>query len=187
MANLDEKNTDQAASWNGNSGRVWTERQAFMDRLLAPVSEALFASLDITPGMRAIDIGCGTGGTTLALAQRIGPEGHALGLDISAPMLARAVLTAAFLTTPYVRAGGLGSRLAAAPHRACVVALLLAVVFCLLLPGWRAVVGAAVAVLVFVLWRRACLQRLGGMTGDTCGALTELVEAAVLIVCVCVG
>ena len=68
-----------------------------------------------------------------------------------------------------------------------ILALLLAVVFCLLLPGWRAVVGAAVAVLVFVLWRRACLQRLGGMTGDTCGALTELVEAAVLIVCVCEG
>jgi adenosylcobinamide-GDP ribazoletransferase len=114
------------------------------------------------------------------------PRGAWIVLPL-APMLARAVLTAAFLTTPYVRAGGLGSRLAAAPHWACVVALLLAVVFCLLLPGWRAVVGAAVAVLVFVLWRRACLQRLGGMTGDTCGALTELVEAAVLIVCVCVG
>ena len=90
MANLDDKNTDQAASWNGNSGRVWTERQAFMDRLLAPVSTALFASVDITPGMRAIDIGCGTGGTTLELARRAGPGGHVLGLDISAPMLARA-------------------------------------------------------------------------------------------------
>ena len=90
MANLDEKNADQSASWNGGSGRVWTERQAFMDRLLAPVSEALFASLDIKLGMRAIDIGCGTGGTTLELARRVGPGGHVLGLDISAPMLARA-------------------------------------------------------------------------------------------------
>ena len=90
MANLDDKNAAQAASWNGDSGRVWTERQAFMDRLLAPVSEVLFASLDLTSGMRVIDIGCGSGGTTLDLAQRVAPTGQVLGLDISAPMLMRA-------------------------------------------------------------------------------------------------
>lgn len=90
MAELDDKNAAQAASWNGSSGRVWTERQAFMDRLLAPVSEVLFASLELKPGMRVIDIGCGSGGTTLELARRVGPTGQVLGLDISAPMLARA-------------------------------------------------------------------------------------------------
>ena len=90
MENLDDKNAAQAASWNGDSGRVWTERQAFMDRLLAPVSEVLFASLDLTSGMRVIDIGCGSGGTTLDLAQRVAPTGQVLGLDISAPMLMRA-------------------------------------------------------------------------------------------------
>lgn len=114
------------------------------------------------------------------------PRGAWIALPLVA-MLARAALTAAFLTTPYVRSGGLGSRLAAAPRRACVVALLLAAAFCLLLPGWRAMFGAAMAVLVFLLWRHACLQRLGGMTGDTCGALTEWVEAVVLIICVCEG
>ncbi|MFT4248813.1 MAG: adenosylcobinamide-GDP ribazoletransferase, partial [Pseudomonas sp.] len=34
---------------------------------------------------------------------------------------------------------------------------------------------------VFALWRHACRKRLGGMTGDTCGALAELVEVAVLV------
>ena len=90
MSNLDEKNASQAAAWNGDSGRTWTERQVFMDRLLAPVCEALFASSDIKAGMRAIDIGCGTGSTTLELARAVGPGGHVLGVDISAPMLARA-------------------------------------------------------------------------------------------------
>jgi len=90
VATLDEKNADQAASWNGSSGRAWTERQAFMDRLLQPVSDALLASPDIRAGIRVVDIGCGTGGTTLELARLVGPEGHVLGLDISAPMLARA-------------------------------------------------------------------------------------------------
>ena len=37
-----------------------------------------------------VDIGCGCGSTTIALAQRTGPVGHVLGIDISAPMLARA-------------------------------------------------------------------------------------------------
>ncbi|MGP1667005.1 MAG: adenosylcobinamide-GDP ribazoletransferase, partial [Rhodanobacter sp.] len=94
-----------------------------------------------------------------------------------APVLARATLTAAFLSTPYVRSGGLGTALVAAPRRACLAALLGVVALCLWLPGWRGVVVWLVAALVFMVWRHTCLQRLGGMTGDPCGALTELIEA----------
>ncbi|MFC4765153.1 adenosylcobinamide-GDP ribazoletransferase [Dyella koreensis] len=98
-----------------------------------------------------------------------------------APLLGRAVLTVAFLTTPYVRSGGLGSGLMDAPALACLSMLAMAVLFCLS-AGWRgAWVLVAVAVL-FLLWRRACMHRLGGMTGDTCGALAELTEAVVLVV-----
>jgi adenosylcobinamide-GDP ribazoletransferase len=42
----------------------------------------------------------------------------------------------------------------------------------------------ATAALVFLAWRRACMQRLGGITGDTAGALAEITEAAVLVVLV---
>jgi ubiquinone/menaquinone biosynthesis C-methylase UbiE len=41
-------------------------------------------------GERIVDVGCGCGATTSALAQRVGPTGHVFGIDISAPMLARA-------------------------------------------------------------------------------------------------
>jgi SAM-dependent methyltransferase len=37
-----------------------------------------------------LDVGCGTGATTLAVARAIGPHGRATGLDVSAPMLALA-------------------------------------------------------------------------------------------------
>ena len=47
--------------------------------------------------------------------------------------------------------------------------------------GWRGALVVAVAVLVFAVWCRACLRRLGGITGDTAGALVELVEVAVLV------
>ena len=85
-----EKNADQAAYWNGPGGQHWTDRQEIQDAILAPVSEALIARAGIAPGESIVDIGCGCGGTTLALAAQIGASGHALGLDISSPMLARA-------------------------------------------------------------------------------------------------
>jgi adenosylcobinamide-GDP ribazoletransferase len=97
-----------------------------------------------------------------------------------APVLARASLTALFLTTPYVRSGGLGAALADAPRRACGLALVLSLVGCLLF-GWRGLLALAIAAAVFGLWRQACLNRLGGFTGDTAGALAEMVEVAVLI------
>jgi SAM-dependent methyltransferase len=85
-----ERNADQAAYWNGPGGRHWTDRQALQDAVLAPVSDALFSFAAIAAGERALDIGCGCGATTLEIAARVGDHGHALGVDVSEPMLARA-------------------------------------------------------------------------------------------------
>jgi SAM-dependent methyltransferase len=84
------QNADQIAYWNGPAGQRWVERQTAQDALLAPVSEALLDRARIEAGERVIDIGCGCGGTTIAIAEKVGPSGHVLGLDVSAPMLARA-------------------------------------------------------------------------------------------------
>ncbi|TWI02849.1 cobalamin-5'-phosphate synthase [Luteimonas cucumeris] len=103
-----------------------------------------------------------------------------------APVLARAALVAAFLCTPYVRSNGLGSGLVSASRVACTIALLATLALCVV-AGTSGVVAVAVTVVVFWLWRRACLRRLGGITGDTCGALTELVEVAVLVTIAAAG
>ncbi|WP_201316173.1 adenosylcobinamide-GDP ribazoletransferase [Dyella sp. EPa41] len=97
-----------------------------------------------------------------------------------APLLGRAVLAAAFLSTPYVRRGGLGSGLVDASRPGCLAGLGFALVLCLF-AGWPGMRALLAAMAIFTLWRVACMRRLGGMTGDTCGALTELVEAAVLV------
>ncbi|RDZ29794.1 adenosylcobinamide-GDP ribazoletransferase [Lysobacter silvisoli] len=99
---------------------------------------------------------------------------------VLAPVLARAALTLAFLTTPYARSGGLGQALVGAPRVGCAIALSLTVALCATVM-WTGALALAVALIVFALWRRACLRRLQGMTGDTCGALAELVETAVLV------
>ena len=83
-------NADQIAYWNGPTGQRWTDRQAVQDVLLAPVSQILIGKVAAKAGNRIVDIGCGCGATSIALAGRVAPDGFVLGVDISAPMLARA-------------------------------------------------------------------------------------------------
>ncbi len=97
-----------------------------------------------------------------------------------APMLARTAITAAFLCTPYVRSHGLGSALTHASRLTCIAGVLAAAAVAAY-SGWHGVHALLAVSVVFACWRFACMRRLGGMTGDTLGALTELAEAAVLV------
>ena len=99
-----------------------------------------------------------------------------------APLLGRAALLALFLNTPYVRPGGLGQALAEhLPHDAGQKVLLATALGILLLGGWSGLLALLIAAAVFYLVRRSLMSRLGGTTGDTAGALLELVECAVLV------
>ena len=85
-----EANSAQAHHWNFDAGPGWVARQEQLDRMLEPLGERGLTTASPLAGERAIDIGCGCGATTIALAQRVGESGHVLGVDISEPMLARA-------------------------------------------------------------------------------------------------
>jgi len=85
-----DQNEDQIAYWNGPGGQHWTDRQQVQDAMLAPVSDILIERAKARAGERIVDVGCGCGATTIALGQTVGPTGHVFGIDISAPMLARA-------------------------------------------------------------------------------------------------
>lgn len=80
----------QSAEWNGRTGGAWLTHQERLDRMLAPFGEAAFEAALPAPAEHVLDIGCGAGSTTLALARAIGPYGTVTGLDISEPLLARA-------------------------------------------------------------------------------------------------
>jgi ubiquinone/menaquinone biosynthesis C-methylase UbiE len=85
-----ELNADQIAYWNGPGGQRWADRDAVQEVLLGPIAEVLIDRAGPKPGERVIDVGCGAGATTLIFAKAIAPNGFALGLDVSGPMLARA-------------------------------------------------------------------------------------------------
>lgn len=86
---------DQAALWNGRAGATWVAKQALLDDLFAPIADQLADAAQAAGARRLLDIGCGTGATTLAAARRLGLGSTALGVDISAPMIARATDRAA--------------------------------------------------------------------------------------------
>ena len=72
--------------WN-DRGPVWVEYRERLDAMLAPLGEAAIARLHPDPGEYVLDIGCGTGTTSLELARLVGDTGHVTGVDVSAPML----------------------------------------------------------------------------------------------------
>lgn len=71
--------------WNADAGRTWAALQAQLDLSLSPVTAALLSLAAPQDGECVLDIGCGSGETTLALAAATG-EAH--GIDISQPLLA---------------------------------------------------------------------------------------------------
>lgn len=84
-----QPNTQQAALWNDANGKAWVEMQPILDEILAPFERLVVNAGYPGEGGNVLDIGCGAGATTLAMARRVG-EGHCVGLDISQPLVALA-------------------------------------------------------------------------------------------------
>lgn len=83
-------NEAQREYWGGDVGRVWAEEQAALDNWLGAVDAPLLVAAKPVPGESVLDVGCGAGATTLALASRVGPNGSVTGIDLSPQLLERA-------------------------------------------------------------------------------------------------
>lgn len=78
---------DPVAYWNDTAGTKWAEFQHQLDQTMEPLGLAAIDRAQPVAGEHVVDLGCGTGATSLELAARVAPGGSVLGLDISRPML----------------------------------------------------------------------------------------------------
>jgi SAM-dependent methyltransferase len=92
------------AAWASPVGSMLYDRAQLLARRLMTAFQHPAEWLDIPPGGVALDVGSGPGNVTASLARAAGPDGVALGVDISEPMLARAVRAEAGPQVGFVRA-----------------------------------------------------------------------------------
>jgi SAM-dependent methyltransferase len=78
---------EQRYGWDAERARFWLAHLAAMEAPLIPVAAAIFSVVDLKPGERVLDVGCGAGATTIEAADRVGPEGRVCGIDISPEMI----------------------------------------------------------------------------------------------------
>src|SRR3954466_14263264 len=96
-------NVDQIAYWNADAGKVWAALQEQLDAQLEPHGLKAIEALAPVVGDRVIDVGCGSGQTSLALGRAVGNSGAVIGCDISRPLLALARRRAADASSPMCR------------------------------------------------------------------------------------
>ncbi|MFE9028094.1 class I SAM-dependent methyltransferase [Streptomyces iakyrus] len=75
---------EQAARWNGPAGNAWVDLQELLDEMFRPFEELLVDAVAAEHAGSVLDVGCGTGGITRAVARR---AGHCVGVDVSGPMI----------------------------------------------------------------------------------------------------
>lgn len=97
---------EQTTLWNGRAGRAWVEAQELLDSMFKPLEDLLVEAVAAGSRRRVLDVGCGTGSTTLAVARRLGAQGRCIGIDISDPMITAARARAEREGTParFIRA-----------------------------------------------------------------------------------
>lgn len=109
MSDPASPNRDQAALWNAAGGRAWAELQEVLDAMYAPFATAVVDAVEdvlAREHVRVLDVGCGAGATTLAMARRLGGRGSCVGVDLSLPLLSVAERRAAaegLATASFVR------------------------------------------------------------------------------------
>lgn len=77
----------ERATWSVASAG-WRVYDKVIVAFTRPVSDEMVRRAAIAPGMRVLDLASGTGEPSISIAERVGPSGSVLGIDLAEPMLA---------------------------------------------------------------------------------------------------
>ncbi|MBR1123587.1 class I SAM-dependent methyltransferase [Bradyrhizobium lablabi] len=90
MDGAQQRDGEQALLWNGSSGRAWIEMQDVIDTMFRRFENLLAGAVSAAGASEVLEVGCGTGGLTLAIARQLEAGGRCTGIDISEAMIAMA-------------------------------------------------------------------------------------------------
>lgn len=76
--------------WAGEMGAKWLANLDRFEGMIAPIGEAMMQRASFQPGERVVDLGCGGGATSRAIAAAVAPGGEVVGLDISSDLVGEA-------------------------------------------------------------------------------------------------
>ncbi len=79
--------TDQATYWNEQGGEKWAQNIDHIERVIGVFNSHLLSAAAPRAGEIVLDVGCGGGSISAALAQYVGTDGEVLGVDISTVIL----------------------------------------------------------------------------------------------------
>lgn len=77
----------QEQLWNGPAADAWLTMKSTLDQLFEPFETVLVDAVKQQGARRVLDLGCGTGATTIAIGRAVAKRGHATGADLSVPMI----------------------------------------------------------------------------------------------------
>ena len=86
MSDSSLPNAAQGEYWERRSSS-WIEAEGYTTLVTGSFGRRAMDCLALEPGHRVMDVGCGTGPTTMELARRVSPGGRAIGIDIAPSML----------------------------------------------------------------------------------------------------
>jgi SAM-dependent methyltransferase len=99
---MGNRDVDEREFWDRRAD-AWERRADAMDLFSSLYGRPALEALDIQPGERVLDVGCGPGTTAIELAEQVAPDGEVVGVDISAAMVAAATRRAAAAGVSNVR------------------------------------------------------------------------------------
>ena len=79
--------SEQVSYWNDEGGARWVRHIDGVEAMIEPLSARLLERLSPAAGEHVLDVGCGGGITSDAIAQAVGAGGSVTGLDVSKVIL----------------------------------------------------------------------------------------------------
>jgi SAM-dependent methyltransferase len=98
-----EPNAEATAAWDGPLYDRFVRFRDIVTSGLGAHGEEALRLVPPQPGQRVLDIGCGFGDTTQRIAELVGPDGEALGVDVAPRFIETAAAEAADAGVPNAR------------------------------------------------------------------------------------